>query len=356
MRVLVIGGTGYVGHRILEQLLQRGADVAVVSRGNLAPAVMSQVQHFTVDRKDRAGFESMFQSERFDAVIDNIAYDRADIESAARAFGGRVRQYLFTSSMAIYHDASALDPLQETDAELTFLPGPNDTMVASFHPTQGAAYGNGKRQAELALTELDDSVFSFTVLRAPIVVGPDDRTRRIWWFVQRLRDGGPLVIPDWGPGRLFQVVDADDLARAFAEAVGNPPAYRKAYNVAQPEIFTAETWIDSFATALGVSGRYARVPEPMLQEVGLGDYIMPIAGRPFGQFMMDTHAIRTDLGFTFTEGREWIRRAAVGCASAPPTRDSDGYGLRAEEVSVAEAVLREQAEVWNRVRQALPTG
>jgi nucleoside-diphosphate-sugar epimerase len=352
VNVLVIGGTGYLGHRIVEQLVVAGHDVSVISRGNLAPEIMKRARAIIVDRRDREAFTAKLRSESFDAVIDNICYDRDDIENAVETFGGRIQQYLFTSSMAVYHDATALDPLVEDDADLDFLPGPNDTHIPAFHPTLGHEYGNGKKRAEKALSVLDDSVFAYTALRAPIVVGPDDRTRRVWWFVQRLLDGGPIVIPEWGRGKQFQVIDADDLARAFAGCVGNHAAFNKAYNVAQPELFTAESWIESMAAALGRQARYVRVPEDVLANAGLDNYSIPIAGYPFGQFMMDTHALRCDIGFEFTDGSAWIGAMARGCAASPPPADSDGYARRDAETALAERVIAAQQDAMTTLRSS----
>jgi nucleoside-diphosphate-sugar epimerase len=353
LNVLVIGGTGYLGRRIVEQLVNAGHAVSVVSRGNLAPESMQHARPIAADRRDRQVFTERLRTETFDAVIDNIAYDSDDIENAVQTFGGRIQQYLFTSSMAVYHDASALDPLTESDADLDFLPGPADTHIPAFHPTLGHEYGNGKKRAEKALRSLDDSVFTFTALRAPIVVGPDDRTRRIWWFVQRLLDGAPIVIPEWGRGKQFQVVDADDLARAFATCVGNPAAFNRSYNVAQAELFTAETWVQALGDALGSSSQSVRIPEDILARGGLEGYVLPIAGYPFGQFMMDTHAIRADLGFEFTDGASWIKAMVVGCAQSPPVGDSEGYGRRATEITLAERASSFYAEGIERLRRSV---
>ncbi|MFN0073102.1 MAG: NAD-dependent epimerase/dehydratase family protein [Chloroflexota bacterium] len=353
MKVLVIGGTGYLGRRILERLLEARHDVAVVSRGNLAPDVLTHVRPITVDRRDRAAFTARLSSESFDAVIDNIAYDRDDVENAVQTFGGRIQQYLFTSSMAVYHDASALDPLVESDADLNFLPGPTDTHIPAFHPTLGHEYGNGKKRAEKALGELADSVFRFTALRAPIVVGPDDRTRRIWWFVQRLQDGGPIVIPEWGRDRQFQVIHADDLARAFVACLGNPAAYGKAYNVAQPELFTAESWVTAFGRALGVNASSVRIPEDIIASAGLRDYVLPIAGIPFGQFIMDTCRLRGEIGFQFSKGEDWIQDCADGCATSPPSGDSAGYDRRDAEIRIALQIQAVQNDALQRLRDSL---
>lgn len=335
MRTLVIGGTGYVGHRILEQLGEAGHDVAVVSRGNLEPAILHNVQHFKLDRKDREAFEAAFGNEQFDVVIDNIAYDRADVESCVRAFGGRTRQYILTSSIVVYHDVTSLAPLPEDAADLTFITPEGYTKGSAPHAVLGHKYSEEKRRAELMLRELDPSVFSHTILRPPIVVGPDDRTRRVWWFVQRLLDGGPFVIPDFAPGRIFQVVYADDLARSYVAAAGAPAAMNRTYNVNNPEVFSAETWLQALATALGREASWARIPVDRLAAVDLDGYSMPIAARPYGDVRGDTYALRHDLGFEFTPEANWITDTAQGCAANPPAGDSDGYDRREQEIAVA---------------------
>jgi nucleoside-diphosphate-sugar epimerase len=351
MRVLVLGGTGYVGRRITEQLVARGDEVTVVSRGRLQPGILGQVEHLALDRKDRPTFETAFQARHFDAVMDNIAYEREDVESALRAFRGRAGQYIFTSSVAVYDRASLVRPLLESDAVLTQMPGASDSDATAFHPTRGQAYAVGKRQAELALVE-NSADLPFTALRAPIVVGPDDRTQRIWWFVQRLQGGGPLVIPDWGPGRVFQVVFADDLARAFVLAMENPSARCKAYNIAQPDVFSPESWIEALAVALGVRAESVRIPESLLAPAGLSDYAMPIAGRPFGYMLMDTAAAREELGLATTPLQDWVATTARGCAGSRPAADSAGYAGRAEEIAVASRWRELQQELHARFARA----
>jgi nucleoside-diphosphate-sugar epimerase len=347
MRVLVLGGSGYVGRRITERLVDRGDAVTVVSRGLLKPSILSSVENIQVDRKDREGFETAFDGRQFDAVIDNIAYDRDDAESSVRAFRGKIAQYLYTSTMAVYDSSRMQRPVRERDAVLTHLLTPEEVANSAYHPNPARAltYTNGKRQAELVF-EAASGDFAFTSLRAPIVVGPDDRTQRIWWFVQRILDGGPFVYPAWGEGRVFQVVYADDLARAFVTALGKPEAMNKAFNIAEPEIFSPESWIDGLAAALGAKSDCVRIPEPRIAAAGMPDYSMPIAGRPFGHFLMDLSAAYYELGYQPSSFEDWTGDTARGCAASPPSQDSQGYGQRSDEIALAERFARLQDSVY----------
>jgi nucleoside-diphosphate-sugar epimerase len=335
MRTLVIGGTGYMGHHILARLLERGHDVAVVSRGKLQPDVLRNVQLIQVDRKDRDAFHSALSNERFDTVIDNIAYESADVEHAMRTFGGHIGQYMLTSTMGVYHDITPLAPLPESAADLTFVTPEGYTKGGAGHVTMGHKYADQKRHAERLLTEVSPDVFQFTIMRPPMVMGSDDRTRRVWWYVQRVLDGGPFVITDYGPGHLFHLIYVPDLARAYAIAAGNPAAMGKIYNVNNSEIFIAETWIEAIGTGLGRQTSWERIPADRLASVGLEKYVMPIAARPYGNSLGDNSALRYDLGFEFTPQEDWIKETAQGCADNPPPGDSDGYERRSDEVAAA---------------------
>ncbi|HEX8968043.1 MAG TPA: NAD-dependent epimerase/dehydratase family protein [Chloroflexota bacterium] len=325
--VLVVGGTGFLGQRIAETLRDAGCQVTLLTRGQRPTADFELV---AVDRHDADGLRAALGRRSFDVVVDNIAFTGEEVERLLEALRGRIGHYIQTSSAAVYADRYTRRPLRETDADLTArLPadGPNP-----FHPRLGHAYGNGKREAEQALLQAG---VDWTALRPPIILASDDRTRRVWWFVQRLLDGQPVLIPDWGPGRVFQVAWTHDVARAVACAAGNPAAFGHAYNVAQAEIYTAESWIEACAAVLNVRPRYAHVAEDCPP-----GYRLPVAGRPFGHILLDCGAIRAELGFEPSPESVWLAETIGGCAARPPREPSAGYESRAEEVRLARTAAR----------------
>ena len=324
-----------MGYRILERLLEHGHDVAVVSRGKLQPSVLHNVQLFQLDRSDRDAFESTFLNERIDVVIDNIAYEPEDIESSIKTFGGRIEQFILTSTMGVYHDQTPLAPFREHEADLTFVTPEGYTKGGAGHATLGHSYADKKRRIERMLVEVGPGVFRYTIFRPTMVMGRDDRTRRVWWFVQRMLDGGPFVIPDYGHGHIFNLTYVDDLSRAYGIATGNPAAMDKIYNMNNPEIFSAETWIELLATGLGRETSWERVPLDRLAVLGLERYVMPVAVRPYVNSLGDVAAIRADLQFEFTPEEEWLKDTAQGCADNPPEGDSAGYDQRPAEITAA---------------------
>jgi nucleoside-diphosphate-sugar epimerase len=165
----------------------------------------------------------------------------------------------------------------------------------------------------------------------------------IWWWIQRILDGGPIVVPDNGPGHAFQITYVEDLADAFVAALGNRAAYRRAYNVVSPELLTAESWAAALGAPLGRSVECVRVPPPVIAAAGLSDYRVPIAGLPFGHVLMDTCRAQQELDFKATPLEHWARDTAEGCAASPPTHDSRHYAARAREIEVARAYARTRA-------------
>ena len=222
MRALVIGGTGFNGRRIVARLLERGHQVSVISRGELPSTWREGVAHIRVDRKDTRAFASACAGLEFDALIDNIAYTPADARSALEAFGTRIGQYLFTSTMAVYHDLlQRTRPIGEDEVDLDYRPGPDEGLQTALHPTRGHAYAIEKREVEQVVRQAS---VPWTALRASMIVGPDDWVGVVWWWVQRILDGGPILVPDTGHGHAFQVTYVEDLADAFVAALGNPVA------------------------------------------------------------------------------------------------------------------------------------
>jgi nucleoside-diphosphate-sugar epimerase len=331
--VLVVGGTGFLGRRIAEALRRAGDRVTILARGQRSA---DGFELLAVERHDAAGLRAALADRTFDVVVDNIAFSGHDVETLLEALGGRVGHYVLTSSAAVYAERYTRRPIRETDADLGVrvpVDAPNP-----FHPRLGHAYGNGKREAEQAL--LQASV-PWTAVRPPVILAADDRTRRVWWFVQRLLDGEALLIPEWGAGRIFQVAWTLDVARAIACVAANPTAFGRTYNVAQAEVYTAESWIEACAAQLGVTPRYAHVAEDCPP-----GYLLPVAGRPFGHVLLDCSAIRYELGFEPSPPSVWLADTLRGCAADPPEQPSAGYERRSDEVRVARAILNaQQAEV-----------
>lgn len=317
MHVLVIGGTTFFGKHCVEAFLSRGDQVTVFSRGTRRPPFWARVAHVAGDRTDRDAFISAMSGRRFDVVVDNIAFVRADVEAAIAAFGGRVGHYLLTSSGSVYPDVPPdvdMRPVAEDAVDLTL--------------RGDLAYAEGKRDCEQAAAE--QHAFPATILRPPIVQGPDDASRRGWFWYQRIADGGPVLVPARYPSAAWRQAFSRDVARAILLAAANPRAFDRTYNIASDEILTLEDFVRLSADIIGRPDPVVSVPRDRLRSEAAW-YTPTYVHR----FVMDISRIKTELGFSPTPVRAWLTET-IRWHLDGGLAHSAGYERRAEEVALAE--------------------
>ncbi len=198
MRILMIGGTAFVGRHIAAAALDAGHDLTLFHRGKTGTDLFPQATHLTGDRNEDL---SALADGRYDATIDLCAYFPRQVRSLAAALDGRGGTYVFISSVSAYspsvpanYDESA--PLAEVeDREATEVTNEN--------------YGYLKVACEQVSTELFGP--DTTIIRPTYVIGPYDRTYRFTWWVDRLARGGTVLAPG-DPDDPIQVIDARDQA------------------------------------------------------------------------------------------------------------------------------------------------
>lgn len=198
MRILVIGGTAFVGRHIAQAALDAGHDVSLFHRGLTGAALFPEATHLTGDRDTDL---SALAGRSFDATIDVCGYFPRQVHSLAAALGGRGGRYVFISSVSAYSAAvpwnySESGPLAEvTDEDATTITNEN--------------YGGLKVACERAATQLFGP--GVTIIRPTYVIGPYDRGYRFPWWVNRLARGGRVLAPGH-PDDPIQLIDARDQA------------------------------------------------------------------------------------------------------------------------------------------------
>jgi len=325
VRVLVIGGTTFFGKLIVEELLKEGYQVWVFSRGNRRPAFFDQgVEHIRGDRTDRKGFQRKLGGRSFDVVIDNIAFTPEDVRSALETFRGNVGRYILTSSAAVYYTGSMTMPVPEGDVDFSFEPpkGEKDDPFWS--------YTLGKLRAEHELIEQD--ALPYTIIRPPIVLGPEDPSLRGYFYFQRLMDGEPLLVTNGGV-QSFRLIYSRDLARGYLLALKSEQAVNQIYNLAQREVIRLVDLLKEAARILEVEPDIVGIPAEALARGGL-EYPEPYARMT--NFIPDIAKAEAELGFTTTPFRRWLSETVLWYRDAYRGEDSAGYEQRRREVEFAE--------------------
>jgi nucleoside-diphosphate-sugar epimerase len=188
MKVLVIGGTRFIGRHLVPRLLGAGHQVCLFNRGQHAsPAELKDVQVIIGDRQQPGQLADRLAGQEFDAAIDMVAYNAADIRTSVEALQGKVGHFLFISTRSVYKEKLVPAPIRETDRL------EDDPVMA---------YGYHKAQAETQLmAAYQTSGFPATVLRLPAVYGPYDYQVREWYFIKRFLDNREqMLLPDYGWG------------------------------------------------------------------------------------------------------------------------------------------------------------
>lgn len=328
LRILVMGGSGLLGAPASRALLARGHDVSVLTRA--ARPVPVGATALVADRRDRSALAVALAGQRFDVVLDLLAYDGRDVERLFAVPRFEAGRYLLVSSGQVYLvSAERRPPFREADATLPAMPEP-----AESSPDHGNwEYGVGKRDAERVARELQAGGRTrATVLRLPVVQGVGDSSRRLWAYLQRLLDGGPVLLPGGGEDPV-RFVWAEDVARAVVALAEGAPAAAPAYNLAQPDEPRLRDLVQSAAEILGVRANLVGCSWEALAAAGLDRMVSPFSGawcsRP------DPALAGSDWGFVGTPSAGWLPEVVRGHLAETDPTPHPGYARREAECELA---------------------
>jgi len=255
MKVLVIGGTLFIGRHLVRELTKAGHDVTVLHRKR-GHDLGKRIGEITADRNDGAAMRQALAGNRFDVVFDN-AYDwergttAAQVEATVRACGDRLSRYVFMSSVAAYGDG------------LNHYEG--DPLAPDNHPDP---YSRNKATTERMLFRLHQRTgFPVTTFRPPFVYGPGNPYYREAFFWDRMRAGRPVIIPGDGH-RLMQFVYIHDLVAACVRCLEEPAAAGEAFNIGNPRPISQSELVAILGQVAGVEAEAVRVPRETIQQYG----------------------------------------------------------------------------------------
>ena len=183
MKILVVGGTRYFGIPMVNTLLKNGHDITIATRGNSKPVFDGIINYVVMDRMDFASVKEALGGQHFDLIIDKIAYSSNDVKALLSNVS--CDQYIQMSTCSVYpkeHADITEDEFKPEEYELHWIDRIKD-------------YEETKRQAERAVFEfMDPSNISF--VRYPIVMGENDYTKRLDFYIEHIRDQKPMNIDD----------------------------------------------------------------------------------------------------------------------------------------------------------------
>ncbi len=228
MRILIMGGTRFIGVYLTKLLVESGHIVVLFNRGNRP--VPEQVEQITGDRTDAAQLKEKLSQESFDVIFDNNGRELTDTQPLAEIFQGRVQHFVYMSSAGVYLKSDQM-PHVEGDA----------VDPKSRH--------KGKHETEAFLTQ---SGLPFTSIRPTYIYGPSNYNELESWFFDRIVRDRPIPIPGNGM-HITQFGHVKDLAKAMTKIVGNKQAIGQIYNVSGDRFVTFDGLARACAIAAGKS-------------------------------------------------------------------------------------------------------
>ncbi len=317
-----------MGARTALALLERGARVAALSRGRRP--VPEGVESLIADRRDPASLAAVLEGARFDFTVDFTAYDAPDIERLLLVPYASLGRYVMISTGQVYLVTEAAPPpFREAASECPVIPEP----PADSPEHAEWRYGVGKRRAEGVVRVLRASHgVRATILRLPIVQGEGDGTLRLWAYLERLLDRGPLVLPDGGANAVRHLY-AGDVTRAIVALFEGPPPRERVYNLSQPETVTLRELLERVAAAAGLTPRFVDVPRGEIRAAGIERAFSPYAG-PWSSVLDATRAAG-EWGLLGTRLDDYLPQVVRWHLEHRPAESHRGYAFRARELELA---------------------
>lgn len=230
MRILIMGGTRFIGVYLTQLLVEQGHEVVLFNRGNRPAPSLERVGQIIGDRTDATQLKAKLSQENFDVIFDNNGRELTDTQPLAEIFQERVQHFVYMSSAGVYLKSDQL-PHVEGD------------------PVDPKSRHKGKHETEAYLTQLG---LPFTSIRPTYIYGPRNYNELEGWFFDRIVRDRPIPIPGNGL-HITQFGHVKDLALAMTKVLGNKQAIGQIYNISGDRFVTFDGLARASAVAAGKS-------------------------------------------------------------------------------------------------------
>jgi len=293
VRVLIIGGTRFIGPAVVNHLLSLGHHVTVYNRGNHAQSWAGDVKQILASKEtatpdDRYNLRSCiseFRQARPDVVVHMLAYVRKDAEAFVGVFRGLAARAVVASSVDVY---LAFGRVNGTEPGA---PQPTPLREDAEQRHAPSIHGENAEKRHVEEVVMGDADLPCTILRYPAVYGPRDYQYRFYSWTKRILDKRPGIVLGRGEaGFKFTHGFVDDVGLATAMAVHHPAASGRIYNVGEEHTPTMRRRLESLCEIAGYRGQIVEVPDELLP----GNDGKPW---PNQDLEIDTSRFRSDIGF-----------------------------------------------------------
>ncbi len=310
MKVLFIGGTGFISTSVSWLVVSKGIELFLLNRGNRIP--QPGCRQIIADFHNEAEVRKALQDYEFDVVVDWIAYTPADVERDLRLFQGRVKQFIFISSASAYQKP------------------PAHYLITESTPLHNPywQYSRDKIACEnLLLQTYREAGFPVTIVRPSLTYDMNLPIAIGGWgcftLADRLLKGKPVIVHGDGSS-LWVVTHAEDFGRGFLGLLGNDQALGHAFHITSDEVLTWDQIYLTIADALGVEAKIVHIASEFIANV-LPEYEGGLLGDKTWSVVFDNSKIKSFVpGFqAVIPFREGIRRTLAWFAADEQRRRID---------------------------------
>ena len=236
MNILIIGGSNFIGWRLIKKLNTLNVNIVVYNRGNHKREYPLNTHYVIGDRNDLDKLSRLIEENDIDIVYDMCAFSKKDAEGIVSLLNGRIKRYIFISSSAAYLDNQIL-PL-------------NEMSKCGFHPQWGK-YGSGKYECECVFMEAyHQTGFPITIISPSYVYGIENPIDRETLLFDRINRNLPLLVPYSGEA-VIQLGYVDDLCDALCLLANSSKGIGEKYNVSGNEYVTINSLISMVSGIIG---------------------------------------------------------------------------------------------------------
>lgn len=229
MRILIMGGTRFIGVYLTKLLVEAGHEVVLFNRGN-RPVPVNGIGQIIGDRTDATQVKEKLGRENFDVVFDNNGRELTDTQPLAAIFQDRIKHFVYMSSAGVYLKSDQIPHIEGDEVD-----------PKSRH--------RGKHETEAHLMQLG---IPFTSIRPTYIYGPQNYNDLEAWFFDRIVRNRPIPIPGNGM-HITQLGHVEDLVKAMCQVLGNQMAIKQIYNISGNRFVTFDGLARTCAIAAGKS-------------------------------------------------------------------------------------------------------
>ncbi len=335
MRVLIIGGTRFIGPFVVRRLHAQGHEVTLFHRGKSTADLPEDVKHILGDRNNLADFRDTFKELKPDVVLDMILITEKHAQQVVTTFRDITQRIIAISSQDVYRaygilikKEQGMEPTPLTEESLL------RQKLYPYREEKPRAVDDPRRilddydKIPIEKTVMNAPDLSGAVLRLPMVYGPGDYQHRLFEYLKRMDDKRPAIVLDQELAAWRSSIGyVENVAEAIALAVTSKTASNRVYNVAEPDCPTIVEWVREIGNVVGWHGEIVVVEREKLPESLRPDF------NAKQHLTVDTTRIRKELGYHEAVSRhealartvEWERK------NPPATVRPEQFDYEAED-------------------------